>query len=124
MVINGQVRQACSALVDRLLEDNPDEIELRPMSKFPGRPRPGGRSRPDVPGAQEAQGWIPVDGYYDLGPGPRMSPEMQQERYPLSECMTCGCCLEACPQYTKDRIASGAKARPTKQFEARKTDAY
>src|SRR3954454_12412570 len=24
MVINGRVRQACSALVDRLLEDNPD----------------------------------------------------------------------------------------------------
>ena len=35
MVINGRVRQACSALVDRLLEDNPDEIELRPMTKFP-----------------------------------------------------------------------------------------
>src|SRR5215213_5514624 len=35
MVINGRVRQACSALVDRLLDDNPGEIELRPMSKFP-----------------------------------------------------------------------------------------
>ncbi len=35
MVINGRVRQACSALVDRLLEDNPEEIELRPMTKFP-----------------------------------------------------------------------------------------
>ena len=21
--------------------------------------------------------------------------------YPLTECMSCGCCLEACPQYTK-----------------------
>ncbi len=27
MVINGKVRQSCSALVDRLLEDNSDEIE-------------------------------------------------------------------------------------------------
>src|SRR5437868_14910128 len=35
MVINGAVRQACSALVDRLLEENSEEIELRPMSKFP-----------------------------------------------------------------------------------------
>ncbi len=35
MVINGRVRQACSALVDRLLEDRPGEIELRPMTKFP-----------------------------------------------------------------------------------------
>src|SRR6187401_3026961 len=31
MVINGKVRQACSALVDRLLEHNPREIELAPM---------------------------------------------------------------------------------------------
>ena len=45
MVINGHVRQACSALVDRLLEDNPAEIELRPMSKFPVAARSGGRSR-------------------------------------------------------------------------------
>ena len=35
MRINGRVRQACSALVDKLLADSPDEIELRPMSKFP-----------------------------------------------------------------------------------------
>ena len=27
--------QACSALVDRLLRDTGDQIELRPMSKFP-----------------------------------------------------------------------------------------
>ncbi|MFS8070066.1 MAG: 4Fe-4S dicluster domain-containing protein, partial [Byssovorax sp.] len=24
----------------------------------------------------------------------------QEERYPLSRCMTCGCCVEACPQYS------------------------
>jgi len=35
MLINGRVRQACSALVDRLLEQHPQQIELRPMSKFP-----------------------------------------------------------------------------------------
>ena len=35
MLVNGVTRQACSALVDRLLEDNADGIELRPMSKFP-----------------------------------------------------------------------------------------
>ena len=35
MLINGRVRQACSALVDRLLEESPGQIELRPMSKFP-----------------------------------------------------------------------------------------
>ena len=35
MVINGRVRQACTALVDRLLGQRPTEIELRPMTKFP-----------------------------------------------------------------------------------------
>jgi succinate dehydrogenase / fumarate reductase iron-sulfur subunit len=25
-----------------------------------------------------------------------------QERYAYSRCMTCGCCLEACPQYEDD----------------------
>jgi succinate dehydrogenase / fumarate reductase iron-sulfur subunit len=35
MLVNGRTRMACSALVDRLLEESPGEIELRPMSKFP-----------------------------------------------------------------------------------------
>ncbi len=47
----------------------------------------------------KVKAWIPVDGYYDLGPGPRQSPQEQQQAYPLSQCMSCGCCLEACPQY-------------------------
>ena len=44
--------------------------------------------------------WVPLDGTYDLGPGPRQTPQLQEERYPLSRCISCGCCLEACPQYT------------------------
>ena len=35
MLVNGRTRQACSTLVDNLLKDQPNEIELRPMSKFP-----------------------------------------------------------------------------------------
>ena len=35
-------------------------------------------------------------------PGPRMDQEDVQERYAYSRCMTCGCCLEACPQYDED----------------------
>ena len=31
----------------------------------------------------------------------QQGPEDQQETYPLSECMTCGCCMEVCPQYSK-----------------------
>ena len=73
MVINGHVRQACSALVDRLLEDNPDEIELRPMQKFPVvRDLVVDRGRL-FQALEKLDCWIPVDGYYDLGPGPQVS---------------------------------------------------
>jgi succinate dehydrogenase / fumarate reductase iron-sulfur subunit len=101
MLINGCVRQACSALVDRLLTDHPGEIELRPMSKFPViRDLVVDRGRL-FRALEKLQCWIPVDGYYDAGPGPRQSQARQEQAYPLSVCMSCGCCLEACPQYRK-----------------------
>ncbi|HEV3416134.1 MAG TPA: succinate dehydrogenase iron-sulfur subunit [Pirellulales bacterium] len=123
MVINGHVRQACSALVDRLLEENPEEIELRPMSKFPVvRDLVVNRGRM-FEALKKLNCWIPVDGYYDLGPGPRVSPELQRESYPLSECMTCGCCLEACPQYAKIELQRH-EGESDQQFEARENEAY
>ncbi len=101
MLVNGRVRQACTALVDRLLEDNPGEIELRPMEKFPVVRDLVVNRRRLFRALEKVRAWIPVDGYYDAGPGPRVSPEQQQTAYPLSECMSCGCCLDACPQFTK-----------------------
>jgi succinate dehydrogenase / fumarate reductase iron-sulfur subunit len=104
MNINGKVRQSCSALVDRLLEDHPGEIELAPMTKFPVlRDLCVDRSRL-FRALEEVKAWIPADGYYDQGPGPRISQAHQEEMYPLSECMSCGCCLEACPQYLKIEV--------------------
>jgi succinate dehydrogenase / fumarate reductase iron-sulfur subunit len=101
MVINGRVRQSCSALVDKLLQEHPGEIELRPMSKFPVlRDLVVDRQRM-FRALERVEAWVPVDDYLDRGAGPKESQEGQEGRYPLSECMTCGCCLEACPQYTK-----------------------
>ncbi len=101
MVINGRVRQSCSALVDKLLDDNEGVIELQPMTKFPVlRDLVVDRSRM-FKTLERVKAWVPVDDYYDRGPGPRESQEGQESRYPLSECMTCGCCVEACPQYAK-----------------------
>ena len=54
---------------------------------------------------QKVKAWIPADGYYDLGAGPKQSQQQQEQAYPLSQCMSCGCCLEACPQYTKVEVA-------------------
>jgi succinate dehydrogenase / fumarate reductase, iron-sulfur subunit len=107
MVINGKVRQSCSALVDRLSDGN-DPITLEPMSKFPVvRDLWVDRSRlfNDL---KRVKAWVPIDGTYDLGPGPAMPQKLQEERYPLSRCISCGCCLEACPQYTPSNHFVGA----------------
>lgn len=97
MLINGKVRQACSTLVD-VIAPNGEAITIEPMSKFPlVRDLVVDRSRM-FDDLKRVKAWIDLDGTHELGPGPRESQEQQQERYPLSRCMTCGCCLEACPQ--------------------------
>ncbi len=101
MVINGRVRQACSALVEKLLAEVPDEIELQPMTKFPVIRDLCVDRRRLFRALEKVHAWIPLDGYIDMGPGPRQSPDMQEAAYPLSQCMSCGCCLDACPQYAK-----------------------
>jgi succinate dehydrogenase / fumarate reductase iron-sulfur subunit len=99
MVINGSVRQACSALIDDLLAESPTGIELRPMTKFPVvRDLVVDRS-PMFEVLKRITGWVRVDGYHDLGVGPRIPPREQEDAYPLSRCMSCGCCVEACPQF-------------------------
>jgi succinate dehydrogenase / fumarate reductase iron-sulfur subunit len=123
MVINGRVRQACSALVDRLLEDNPAEIELQPMQKFPVvRDLVVNRDRL-FRTLQKLKAWIPVDGYYDKGPGERQSQQDQEIAYPLSQCMSCGCCLDACPQYLKIELTR-APGESDADFERRKREVY
>jgi succinate dehydrogenase / fumarate reductase iron-sulfur subunit len=107
MLINGKTRQACSALVERVSPDL-SPITLEPMTKFPVvRDLFVDRSRlfNDL---KRVKAWVPVDGTYDLGPGPAMSQKLQESRYPLSRCISCGCCLEACPQYTPTNKFVGA----------------
>ena len=100
MVINGAVRQSCSCLLDEYAPNDGDVITLEPMTKIP--PSCGDlmvdRQRL-FDSLLRAKAWVPIDGTYDLGKGPQDTPEHQQMRYKLSECMSCGCCLEACPQF-------------------------
>lgn len=94
MLINGRVRQACSALIDHLTQP----ILLEPMSKFPVvRDLIVDRSRMFA-ALTRVRAWVPIDGTHALGAGPRVDPHGQERAYALSRCMTCGCCLEACPQ--------------------------
>lgn len=93
MVINGKPRQACTALVDKLEQP----VRLEPMSTFPVvRDLVIDRSRM-FDALKRVKAWVPIDGTYDLGPGPRLAESKRQWAYELSKCMTCGCCLEACP---------------------------
>ena len=111
MVIDGQVRQSCSCLANEQLDKTgKGVIELEPMTKFPVvRDLFVDRQRM-FDNLKKIKAWVPIDGTHDLGPGPTETPEEQQERYAYSRCMTCGCCLEACPQFTKDNEFIGAQA--------------
>jgi succinate dehydrogenase / fumarate reductase iron-sulfur subunit len=106
MFVNGKIRQACSALVDGL--ERP--IVLEPMKKFPVvRDLAVDRSKM-FESLKRVRAWVPIDGTYDLGPGPRMTQAEQAYAYDLSRCMTCGCCLEACPQYNDHSAFIGPAA--------------
>ncbi len=123
MQINGRVRQSCSALVDRLLADNPDEIVLEPMNKFPVvRDLVVDRQRL-FRGLERVKAWVPVDCYYNMGSGERQLRATQEQNYPLSQCMSCGCCADACPQYQKVEVVQ-EPGESAEAFEERKLEAY
>ncbi len=104
MVINGKARMACSALVDRLEQP----LKLEPLSKFPiVRDLSVDRSVL-FENLKAVKAWVPVDGTYDLGPGPRLFPQVQEETYPLSRCISCCCCMEVCPQFNESTGFVGA----------------
>src|SRR5215467_2600071 len=112
MLVNGRVRQACAAMVDDIVRggssggEHLGTITLEPLTKFPlVRDLVVDRSRM-FQDLRRVRAWIHLDGSHELGPGPRQSQEDQEEAYPLSRCMTCGCCLEACPQVTRGSLTA------------------
>jgi succinate dehydrogenase / fumarate reductase, iron-sulfur subunit len=106
MVINGKVRQSCTSLIDQLEQP----VRLEPMSKFPlVRDLAVDRQRM-FESLKKVRAWVPIDGSHDLGAGPRQAPKKQEWMYTLSTCMTCGCCLEACPQVNDNSDFMGAAA--------------
>jgi succinate dehydrogenase / fumarate reductase iron-sulfur subunit len=106
MLINGRARMACSALVDKL--DQP--IRLEPFSKFPVIRDLAVDRGVLFESLKAVKAWVPIDGSYDLGPGPRLTMGDQEETYPLSRCISCCCCMEACPQFNESTGFVGAAA--------------
>src|SRR5258708_23892420 len=94
MVINGKVKMACSALVDHLKQP----IPVEPMTKFPIVRDLAVDRHFMFDSLKRPKAWIPIDGTYSLGEGPRVAPEIHEKGYPLSRRMTCALCLEFCPQ--------------------------
>lgn len=99
MLIDGKPRQACTALIRRLLEGKATRlITLAPFTKFPLiRDLVVDRSIM-FEQLKKIRGWISAEGSYERGPGPKINPKVQETLYLLSTCMTCGCCSEGCPQ--------------------------
>ena len=106
MLINGRARMACSALLDKL--DQP--IKLEPFSKFPVVRDLAVDRQVLFENLKRVQAWVPIDGTYDLGPGPRLTMQDQEAAYPLSRCISCCCCMEVCPQFNQSTGFVGAAA--------------
>src|SRR6202042_1333731 len=71
MLINGKARMACSALVEKLEQP----IKLEPLSKFPVVRDLAVDRSVLFENLMRAKAWVPLDGTYDLGPGPRVMPQ-------------------------------------------------
>ncbi len=106
MRINGRVRMACSALIDNL--EKP--VRLEPLIKFPVVRDLAVDRSVLFENLKRVKAWVPIDGTYDLGSGPRLLPEEQEAAYPLSRCISCCCCMEACPQFNEQTGFVGAAA--------------
>jgi succinate dehydrogenase / fumarate reductase iron-sulfur subunit len=106
MLINGKARMACSALIDKLEQP----VRLEPLSKFPIIRDLTVDRRVLFENLKRVKAWVPIDGTYDLGPGPRMSMQEQEAAYPLSRCISCCCCMEVCPQFNEHTNFIGAAA--------------
>lgn len=104
MLINGRSRQACSALVDQLAEP----ITLEPLSKFPVVCDLMVDRQRIFEDLKKVHAWVDIDGTHNIGLGPRMPDKVREYSYLLSRCMSCGCCLEACPQYHPKSAFLGA----------------
>ncbi|MES2198920.1 MAG: succinate dehydrogenase iron-sulfur subunit [Chlamydiota bacterium] len=111
ILVNGRPRQGCTALVHKILEETGGSvITIAPMTKFPlVKDLVVDRDRM-FESLKKVHAWVDADDSLDRGVGSKISPAIQEVRYELSTCMTCGCCLEACPQINQHTKFMGAAA--------------
>lgn len=106
MLINGEPRQSCSALIDELPNGM---ITLEPLSKFPVIRDLMIDRKVMFDNLIKVKAWVETDGSFDLGRPPIMKEAERQSAYERTRCMTCGCCLEACPNFNDKSPFMGAQ---------------
>ncbi len=121
MLVNGYPRQACTALIKSYLLEG-QTIKLAPFTKFPlVRDLVVDRSSM-FESLKEVHGWIETEGSQGEGFGPRISQEKQEVMHVLATCMTCGCCLEGCPQISaKSKFIGPATVSQARLFNMHPT---
>jgi len=99
MLINSKPRQACTALIESLLlETGNNIVTLAPFTKFPLVRDLIIDRQSMFENLKKVHAWIEVDGTFNPTGTSLISQEKQEVLYSMSTCMTCGCCVEACPQ--------------------------
>jgi succinate dehydrogenase / fumarate reductase iron-sulfur subunit len=94
MLINGKPKAACQTPVDHLLQP----VCLEPLSKFPVlRDLVVDRFQTHKD-CQRLQVWKELDGYHNTNEH-RNSYSLDSSFAEAARCVSCGACLEACPQY-------------------------
>jgi succinate dehydrogenase / fumarate reductase iron-sulfur subunit len=127
MLVNGRPRQACSALIERLIaESGSSTITLAPFTKFPLIKDLVVNRTKMFDALKKVKAWVSVDGTWDSEEnGPKIAPEVQEALYELSKCMTCGCCSESCPQVNeKSPFMGPAAMSQMRLFNAHPTGAF
>ena len=92
-------RQGADGVLGPGRQTRATRIRLEPLSKFPVVRDLAVDRRVLFENLKLVKAWVPIDGTYDLGPGPRLTMQEQEAAYPLSRCISCCCCMEVCPQF-------------------------
>lgn len=100
MLVNGRPMQGCTVLIEQMVQaTGSNTIVLAPFSKYPLIRDLVVNRDSMFESLKTLHAWIDADDALDRGFGPKISPDVAETRYVLSTCMTCGCCMEACPQF-------------------------
>ncbi len=108
MLVNGKPRLACATLIDEV-SPKAQAVVLQPLSSFLlVRDLVVDRSRMQE-SLRKVEAWVAIDAASSDEPT-RQSQTDQRVAYERSQCIDCGACLEACPQFGPHSDFIGAAA--------------